>query len=65
MSKIQNIKNRLFKLFAKINNLIVAIVLSIVYLIILLPYSLIFKNKTITWYNRQHTYKKKDTHEMW
>lgn len=65
MNWIKNIKDKLFKLFEIINYIIIAIVLSLVYIIVLLPYGLIFKSDKTIWYNRQYTYSKKDCQEMW
>lgn len=65
MNWIKNIKDKLFKLFEIINYIIIAIVLSLVYIIVLLPYGLIFQSDKTIWYNRQYTYSKKDCQEMW
>lgn len=53
------------KLVSKINSVIIGILLSLVYGIIIIPYSLFVDKKQEFWHDRQHVYNENDTKFMW
>ena len=48
-----------------VNNIIVTALLTIVYVCLIIPYSIFMKEKRSGWIERDHTYTSKDRYNMW
>lgn len=52
------------RLIKRINSIIIAILLSLAYVIIIMPYSLFLSKRNGLWHERQHVYSEIDTKYM-
>ena len=48
-----------------VNNIIVTTLLTIVYVCLIIPYSIFMKEKKPGWILRDHTFTSKDRYNMW